>query len=127
MLDPLLLDPDLMNDRTSDASQLSSSLGDFRQRVVDRDVTCVMTGALHVQACHVIPHAKGNQVRYEYSWNQFEPSSQAQYIINLARHREEVLNPPLESIDDSRNGILLAVHLHGPFGASEVAFLQVSY
>ena len=33
----------------------------------------------------------------------------------------------LNDINDTRNGILLALQLHNPFGASEVAFLQVSY
>ena len=46
---------------------------------------------------------------------------------NLPNHRHEDLEPPLNDINDTRNGILLAVQLHGAFGASEVAFLQVSY
>jgi hypothetical protein len=46
---------------------------------------------------------------------------------NLAAYRGPVLNPPLESIDDTRNGIVLSVLLHRPFGAGEFAFLQVSY
>jgi len=127
MLESFLLDPDLMDERTSDASHVSSSRADFGQRVVARDGTCVMTGTPNVQACHVVPHAKGHEVRSEYLWNHSESSFQAQYIINLASHRHEVLDPPLESINDTRNGILLAVQLHGPFGASEAAFLQVSY
>ena len=45
----------------------------------------------------------------------------------LADHRNEVLDPPLDGINDPRNGILLSVLLHRPFGASVVAFLQVSY
>jgi hypothetical protein len=126
MLESFLLDPDLMDERTSDSSYVSSSRGDFRQRVAARDGTCVMTGTGNVQVCHVVPHAKGHQVRSEYLWNHSESSFQAQYIINLASHRHEVLDPPLESINDTRNGILLAVQLHSPFGTSEAAFLQVS-
>jgi hypothetical protein len=45
ILEAFLLDPDLMDDRTSDASDISTSRGDFRDRVVARDGTCVMTGA----------------------------------------------------------------------------------
>jgi HNH endonuclease len=128
MLESFLLDPDLMDERTSDASYVSTSRGDFQQRVAARDGTCVMTGtgARYAQACHVVPHGKGHQVRSEYLWNHSESSFQAQYIINLASHRHKVLDPPLESIDDTRNGILLSPSLHIPFGTSEAAFLQVS-
>ncbi len=40
----LLLDPELMDDRTSVATADSTSWGDFRQRVTDRDGTCVLDG-----------------------------------------------------------------------------------
>ena len=86
-----------------------------------------MTGTQGVEACHVIPHAKGNEVCSECLWNCSESSFQAQYIKNLVSHRHEVFDPPLESINDTRNGILLSLALHGPFGASEAAFLQVGY
>jgi len=127
MSDPSLLDPDLMDDRTSDSSAISTRRADFAQRVTDRDGTCLMTGATsNFQACHIIPHAKGNQVCSEYL-NHSQFSFQAQYMNNLADHRNEVLDPPMDDINDPRNGILLAVQLHRPFGASVVAFLQVSY
>ena len=48
-------------------------------------------------------------------------------MINLTNHRHEALNPPLNNINDTRNGIALASQLHRPFGTSAVAFLQVSY
>lgn len=126
MLEAFLLDPDLMDDRMSDTSYDSISRGNFKRRVRDRDGTCVMTGSSNVTACHIVPHAKGHQVCSEYFSNHPESSFQAKYMINLANHRPEVLDPPLDSINDARNGILLAVHLHIPFGTSEVAFLQVS-
>ncbi|KAF8325714.1 hypothetical protein F5887DRAFT_901102 [Amanita rubescens] len=109
--DPFLLDPDLMDDRTSYSSTISTRQADFAQRVTaNRDGTCLMTGVTsNFQACHIFPHAKG---------------SQAQYITGLADHRNEVLDPPLDDINDPRNGILLSVQLHRPFGASIVAFLQ---
>ena len=40
-----------------------------------RDQTCVMTGAQSAQgleACHIIPHAKGHQVRSERPWDHFK-------------------------------------------------------
>ena len=129
MLEPFLLDPDLMDDRTSlDGSQMSTARGDFAQRVKGRDGTCVMTGdADYPVACHIIPHAKGHEVRFEYLWNRFKSSFQGQYIINLIHHRHENLDPPLDNINDTRNGILLNILLHSSFGVSKCAFLQVSY
>jgi hypothetical protein len=62
MLEAYLLDPDLMHDRTSDGSAISISRGDFRDKVRVRDGSCVMTAARFVQACHIVPHAKGHQV-----------------------------------------------------------------
>jgi len=64
MSDPFLLDPDLMDDRTSDSSaSISTRRADFAQRVTDRDRTCLMTGATsNFQACHIVPHAKGTGV-----------------------------------------------------------------
>lgn len=102
-----LLDPDGMADRTSDSSSISISRGNFRERVAARDTNCVMLGPTYAEACHIIPHAKGHQ-----------------YMINLANHRHEAFDPPLNDINDTRNGILLALQLHRSFGASEVAFLQ---
>ncbi|KAF8235720.1 hypothetical protein L208DRAFT_1422326 [Tricholoma matsutake] len=120
-----LLDPDLMDMRTSDASAISTSQGKFREDVTARDGTCVMTGTGEgFQVCHIIPHAKGHQVCSEYLFNCTEPSFQAKYMINLAKHRHEAFNPPLNDINDIRNGILLALQLHDAFGASQVAFLQ---
>jgi hypothetical protein len=127
MSDPFLLDPDLMDDRTSDSSTISVRRADFAQRVTARDTTCLMTGSTsNFQACHIIPHAKGNRVCSEYL-NHSQFSFQAQYINSLAEHRNEDLDPPLDGINDPRNGILLHTGLHWPFGASEVAFLRVSY
>jgi len=83
-----------------------------------------MTGTKYYQACYIIPHAKGHQVRSVYYT---EHSIQAKYMINLANYRHEVMDPPLDGINDTRHGILLSPGLHAPFGASEVAFLHVSY
>jgi hypothetical protein len=62
---PRLVDVDALDDRTSDASELSDRRADFRDRIVDRDGTCVNTGEQvgHCTACHIIPHSKGDNVR----------------------------------------------------------------
>jgi hypothetical protein len=72
MLEACLLDPDLMDERTSesDASAISTSQGNFRQDVTERDRTCVVTGTAEgCKTCHIIPHAKGHQVCPEYLMN----------------------------------------------------------
>jgi len=62
-----LVDVNAVDDRTSDASDLTTRrLGrDFRANVIERDGTCMLTGDQVGQctACHIIPHAKGNHVR----------------------------------------------------------------
>ena len=118
-----------MDDRTTNTT-VSTGRGDFAQKVKARDRTCVMTGdgyTGNLEACHIIPHSKGHQVSLEYLWNHFKFSFRAQYIINLGHHRHEALDPPLDDINDTRNGILLTKALHHPLGASQSAFLQVSY
>jgi hypothetical protein len=122
-----LLDPKGMDDRTSsDTSNVTSYRAKFKQDVVNRDRCCVMTGTTQFEVCHIIPHAKGDQVRSGPLYRSCR-SFQTKYIKNLVAYREEVVEPPLESINDTRNGILLKRELHAPFGTSQVAFLQVSY
>ncbi|KXN83943.1 hypothetical protein AN958_00786 [Leucoagaricus sp. SymC.cos] len=107
---PRLVDVDVMDDRTSDASDLSDGRADFRHRVVGRDVTCVRTGELaeHCDACHIIPHSKGDD-----------------YIRNALSHRSETdIVDELDGIDDTRNGLLLWSPLHRPFGAGALTFLK---
>jgi len=48
-------------------------------------------------------------------------------MVNLANHRGEDVDPPLDDINDTRNGILLYTGFHRAFGESRVAFLRVSY
>jgi len=63
---PRLADFNAMDDRTSTASELSFRRADFRERIIGRDRTCVCTGDIVAActACHIIPHAKGDTVRY---------------------------------------------------------------
>ena len=121
-----LLDPKGMDDRTSYSSNVTSRRANFKQDVVNRDRCCVMTGTTLYDACHIIPHAKGDRVRSGPLYRS-RHSFQTKYMRNLAAYREEVVDPPLESINDTRNGILLKQELHVPFGTSQVAFLQVGY
>ena len=133
-----------MDDRTSvisiledhlDASSISTLQANFREEVIARDKTCMMTGASApkgIDACHIIPHAKGNQVRsINVPWDHFKFLFWAKYMINLVNYRNEryfePLNRPLNDINDTRNGILLSILLHPFFGAFHFAFLRVSY
>jgi hypothetical protein len=126
--DYCLLDPNLMDDRTSYTSDVTSRRAAFRDDVVNRDSRCVATAVSSelCEACHIIPHAKGDQVRSG-PWYRSRRLFQTQYIKNLVRYRQVVINPRLEGINDIRNGILLNQMVHGLFGTSQVAFLQVSY
>ena len=121
-----LLDPKVMDDRSSYSSEVTSREADFRQDVVNRDRRCVVTGSEESEGCHIIPHAKGDQVHSGPLYYCSYRSLQLKYIKNLVAYREVVVDPRLESINDTRNGISLTRGLHHPFGASEVAFLQVS-
>jgi hypothetical protein len=60
-----LVDADLMDDRTSNASNLTARRNDFATNVIERDGACVITDELasNCAACHIIPHAKGSDVR----------------------------------------------------------------
>ena len=121
-----LLDPKVMDDRTSYTLDVNRRRPNFKQNVVNRDKCCVISGTTQFEACHIIPHAKGDQVRSGPLYRS-RRSFQMKYIKNLVAYREIVVNPCLESINDTRNGILLNRMLYNTFGTSEVAFLQVSY
>lgn len=128
LLYSFLFDPDLMDDRYSDrvASEaliLTDNRRNFRDEVIGRDGTRLVTGisqANHIQACHIVPHSKGHQVCAKYHLNNH------QYLINLANHRHEGFNPPLDSINDVRNGILLN-QFHTSFVSPKVAFLHFCF
>ena len=64
MLDPLWLDAEVMNDRASYSSAYTSCQQRFRTDIVDCDRTCVMTHSPppYCQACHIIPHSRGDEV-----------------------------------------------------------------
>ena len=64
--DPLFADVDAINDRTSSSSVLSDRREDFRDRIVGRDGTCVCTGEIPLLcvARHILPHSKGDNVRF---------------------------------------------------------------
>ena len=60
--EPCFADVDAIDDRTSNASELSDRRVGFRESIVERDGTCVCTGDLaeNCDACHILPHSKGN-------------------------------------------------------------------
>ena len=96
-----------------------SAGGNFRDRVVARDLTCVMTGTpQHFTACHT-PGV------FSISLESFRV-----LIPGQVRHQSRQLQgrgpepTPRGHRRYTRNGILLATQLHGPFGAAEVAFLS---
>jgi len=51
---PRIVDVDAIEDRTSDASELSDRRADFRDRIVDRDGTCVSAGEQAEFCIHAI-------------------------------------------------------------------------
>ncbi|KAF8345125.1 hypothetical protein F5887DRAFT_1074770 [Amanita rubescens] len=105
---PRLVDVDAADDRTSITSNLAIRQRDFRTKVVGRDGTCVITDEIkeYCTACHILPHAKGSN-----------------YISNVVHHRGGP-DDDINDINDIRNGLLLAYHLHVPFGAGNIAFLK---
>jgi hypothetical protein len=75
-LSPLLLetrwlDVDMMNDRASYSSVRTTRRADFRQDLIDRDGTCVMSNSppRNCQACHIVPHSRGDEVCPNISWS----------------------------------------------------------
>ncbi|KAG9310088.1 hypothetical protein JVU11DRAFT_9697 [Chiua virens] len=90
------------------STSLSTRRVEFRNKVMERDGACVLTGAgLHsCQAALLVAHAKGND-----------------YIANYTRHRSRVENDVIEDIDDVRNGILINSTAHHSFGR-HTAFLM---
>lgn len=106
-----LVDVDAVDDRTSDASYLTTRRRGFRTNVIERDGTCVITGDIdrNCIACHILPHAKGSD-----------------YILNVVNHRggTDDSADDINDINDTRNGLLLISLLHRPFGAGELAFLK---
>ncbi|KAF8313384.1 hypothetical protein F5887DRAFT_1237316 [Amanita rubescens] len=106
-----LVDADVMDDRTSNASQLTTRRNDFRTKVIERDGTCVITDepVSNCVGCHIIPHEKGSN-----------------YISNVVRNRsgtDDSVND-INDINDIRNGLLLSNLLHRPFGFGKIAFLK---
>lgn len=59
---PRLVDCDAMDGITTNI--LDSTDSEFRDKLVDRDGTCPSTGEIAwlCNACHIIPHSKGDNV-----------------------------------------------------------------
>jgi hypothetical protein len=53
-------------------------------------------------------------------------SNLIKYISNVVHHRGGP-DDDINDINDTRNGLMLANHLHVSFGAGDIAFLKVRY
>ncbi|KAJ7440622.1 hypothetical protein FB451DRAFT_1300036 [Mycena latifolia] len=102
------IDVNAIDDRTSNSSQHNQRHGAFRQDLIERDMTCIVTGAPpnDCTACHILPHSKGDE-----------------YMSCLSSLRADQEESPVVEIGDIRNGLLLYNGLHRPFGDGEIAFL----
>ncbi|KAI9568616.1 hypothetical protein HD554DRAFT_2314212 [Boletus coccyginus] len=110
--EPRFVDVDAMDNKTSSTSDISIAAAGFRSALIERDGTCVFSGAPvypFCQACHLIPHSKGDD-----------------YMSSLFDHRREMYGPmdPLDGINDPRNGILLNNMIHVSFDTGGIAFLM---
>ncbi|KAI9574401.1 hypothetical protein HD554DRAFT_2046869 [Boletus coccyginus] len=111
--EPRFVDVDAIDKRSiyTSESDFSTGRANFTQALIERDGTCALTGqrASDCDACHFIPHSKGDD-----------------YMLNLFRHRHEMYGTvdPLDSINDIRNGILLFVGFHRALDARRLAFLK---
>jgi hypothetical protein len=127
--DPRLVNVNVVDDRTSDASDLTLHRADFRQRVIAHDSTCVITGdPPHLcDACHILPHSKGNNVRPQKFYDLATFSFFNKYMSNAVHHRGGTDDPvnDLNDINDIRNGLLLNKLLHVFIGNGDSAFLMV--
>lgn len=57
----------------------------------------------------------------------FQALMLAKYMMNVVNIRsEEIIDPPFDGINDTRNGISLRSLFHHGFGESHFAFLRVS-
>ncbi|KAF8507285.1 hypothetical protein BU17DRAFT_71255 [Hysterangium stoloniferum] len=93
------------------SSQITTpSRAGFREQIVERDGTSVVNGLRKelCQACHLIPHSKGDE--------------DMQYIQALC-HWRNIAQPEIDNINDIRNGILVNTDVHNYFSLSQLAVL----
>ncbi|KAJ7193313.1 hypothetical protein GGX14DRAFT_589009 [Mycena pura] len=99
------IDIDAIDDKVTD-SVGTPRRASFREAVVNRDSICILTrvNAGNCEACHIIPHSKGDE-----------------YLASLSVHRG--IDPAITEIKDVRNGLLLFIGLHKPFGLGQIGLL----
>ncbi|KAG5733705.1 hypothetical protein E4T56_gene19911, partial [Termitomyces sp. T112] len=99
-----------MDERQSYSTHNTAGRGGFKEEIIARDSICIVTGASaeFSQACHIVPHMKGDN-----------------YLNFLSDNRLKTLEKPLEGINDPRNGLLLIHSLHSIIGKSRAAFLPL--
>ena len=120
-----------VDDRTSISSTPKRRQSDFRRRVVERDGTCVMTGmppGPAGDAAHIIPHSKMDEVRVTCLLILLQVFNiSTKYMCNFVSIRSRPDNDlQLNSIDDTRNGLLLHLMVHSSLTGGAMAFLKVS-
>jgi len=110
--EPRLVDVQGLDDRKSDAyssNPNSESHEEFARHIEERDKMCVMSEAERYlcDAAHLIPRSKGDE-----------------YIKRVTEARKDHENDVIDSINDPRNGLLLATGYHRMLGRGYLAFLK---
>ncbi|KAJ7207063.1 hypothetical protein GGX14DRAFT_456059 [Mycena pura] len=104
------IDIEAIGDKITD-SAMTPRRKSFRREVVNRDSVCIVTRGepRSCEACHIIPHSKGNG-----------------YLESLSVYRG--IDPAITEIKDPvcNNGLLLFVALHKPFRLGEIGLLLVT-
>jgi hypothetical protein len=118
LLEPRWLDIDMMNDRDSYTSARTARRADFRQDLIDRDGTCVITGATpgNSRACHVVPHSRGDEVCPNISWSFQAYSSPSILSISLNTGRSQPWRASMTHGTDCCFILVFIIHL-GSFGS----------
>ncbi|KAH7886539.1 hypothetical protein F5I97DRAFT_1003754 [Phlebopus sp. FC_14] len=110
-----LVDYNALNDRVT-SSGLTPGRAGFRDIILDRDGSCVITRADNriCDAAHVIPRCKGDEY--------------ITFVVNDRRHlyHEQQFSPEMQelSINTVENGLLLRSDLHQCLGLGIIAFLK---
>lgn len=123
--EPRLADVD---DRSSDAHSLDSSRGGFRNELLERDGTCVISGEppCYCQAAHLLPHAKGDKVHTSLFLPHLSHFLRfPKYIEWFSRYRGNTEEDVMFDIDDPRNGLFLVWAIHYALGNGKSALIKV--
>jgi hypothetical protein len=124
------IDPEGISTASASANASAESRHSFREGLIARDGSqCVISGAplITVDAAHIIPKSKGNEVSIPFpimSLLLLTILQYIEYVVNQRKHLYEG-QETITSINDVQNGILLTATFHRFFGKGWVAFLSV--